>query len=57
MGFTALHGFAAKGDAEAVVECLQSTNSSVDARDSTRCTALHYACEKGHKKVVKLLRE
>ncbi len=57
MGFTVLHGFAAKGDADAVAQCLQEAHSSVDERDSMRCTALHHACEKGHKKVVKILCE
>ncbi|KAL9951628.1 hypothetical protein ACROYT_G044329 [Oculina patagonica] len=51
---TALHGAARYGWHE-VVEALLSGRSSINLKDSQGKTALHFACVKGHDRVVELL--
>lgn len=57
MGFTILHGLAAKGSAEGIALELAQDPGRIAARDNLKCTPLHYACDGGHRKAAELLRK
>ncbi|KAG2263055.1 hypothetical protein Bca52824_070134 [Brassica carinata] len=52
--FDAIHAFAREGEVENLLKSIES-GISVNARDSEGCTPLHWATERGHLDIVKLL--